>query len=180
MEVTEFNDVFLQSILGKLYYENKEIIFMDDFYIDILKYDTNSDSAKFLDSIFEDLLFPCITSPTRVTPRSQTLIDKIFLNIIEEGVISGNITTTISDHYIQFVFFKNQIKSKTNIKKANFARKYKSLNKDHFDYDLRNAKWVEILKVNRGDVDFSFETFLKSSMKYLINMQPTRKYLCKR
>ena len=38
MEVTEFNDVFLQNILEKLSYENKEIIIMGDFNIDILKY----------------------------------------------------------------------------------------------------------------------------------------------
>ena len=46
LEVTEFNDVFLENILEKLSYENKEIIIMDDFNIDILKYDTNSDCAN--------------------------------------------------------------------------------------------------------------------------------------
>ena len=66
-------------------------------------------------------------SLTRVSPRSQTLIDNIFSNI-EEDIISSNITTTNSDHYIQF---KNQIKSKTNTERTKFARNYKSLNKDH-------------------------------------------------
>ena len=105
--------------------------------------------------------------PTRVTPRSQTLTDNIFSNIIEEDIISDNITTTISDHYIQFILFKNQIKSKTNIKKANFERSYKSLNKDLFEYDLKNTKWDEILNVNRGDTDYSFETFLNAPNKKL-------------
>ena len=117
MEVTEFNDIFLLNILEKLSYENKEIIVMGDFNIDILKYDRNCDSATFLDNMYENLLLPYITSPTRVTPRSQTLTDNIFSNIIAEDIISGNIMTTISDHYIQFVLFKNQIKSKTNIKR---------------------------------------------------------------
>ena len=94
---------------------------MGNFNIDILKYDRNCDSATFLDNMHENLLPPYITLPTRATPRSQTLIDNIFSNIIEEDIISDNITTTISDHYIQFVLFKNQIKSKTNIKKANFG-----------------------------------------------------------
>ena len=114
MEVTEFNDIFLLNILEKPSYENKEII---DFNTDILKYDSNCDSATFLDNMYENLLLPYITSPTRVTPRSQTLTDNIFSNIIAEDIISGNIMTTISDHYIQFVLFKNQIKSKTNIKR---------------------------------------------------------------
>ena len=48
------------------------------------------------------------------------------------------------------------------MKQTNFARNYKLLNKDLFEYDdLRNTKWDEILKVNRGDVNFFFETFLK-------------------
>ena len=133
---------------------------MGDFNIDILKHDTNSNSATFLDNMYENLLLSYIISPTTVTPRSQTLIDNIFSNI-EKDIISGNITTTISDHYMQFVLFKNKTKSKTNIRKAKFARSYKSLNKDLFEYELRNIKWDEILKVNIGDVDFSFESFLK-------------------
>ena len=113
MEVTELN-VFLQNILEKLSYENKEIIIMGDFNIDILKYDTNSNFATFLNNMYKNLLLPYIISPTRVTPRSQTLIDNIFSNI--EKNISSNITTTISDHYVKFVLFKNKTKSKTNIK----------------------------------------------------------------
>ena len=50
---------------------------------------------------------PYISSPSRVTPRSQTLIDNIFSNKIEEESFSGNITTTVSDHYAQFLLLKN-------------------------------------------------------------------------
>ena len=136
-----------------------------------LKYDSNTDSATFLDNMYENLLLPFITSLTIVTPRSQT-IDNIFPNIIELDIISGNITTTISDHYIQFGPFENQIKSKSNIKKANFARNSKSLNKDLTEYDLRKAKWDEILKVNKGDADFSFESFLKKFNEILDKHTP--------
>ena len=139
MEVTEFNEVFLQIIHEQLSYENKEIIVMGDFNIDILKYDSDCGSATFLDNMYETLLLHYVTSPTRVTPRSQTLIDNIFSNIVED-IILGNNTTIISDHYIQFVLFKNQIKSKTNIEKTNLARNYKLLNIDLFEYDLRNTK----------------------------------------
>ena len=110
MVVAEFNDVYLQIILEKLSYENNKIRVMGNFNIDILKYDTNSNSAIFLDNMYENLLLLYVTLPTRVTPRSQTLTDNIFSNIIEEDIISGNITTTISDHYVQFVLFKDKIK----------------------------------------------------------------------
>ena len=37
-----------------------------------------------------------------------------------------------------------------------------------------------MLKVNRGDVDFSSEAFLKMFNEILINMHPTRNYLSKK
>ena len=65
MDVREFNDTFLQITLEKLSYENKYIILMGDFNIDILKYDTNNDSAAFLDMMYENFLLSYISSPTR-------------------------------------------------------------------------------------------------------------------
>ena len=76
---------------------------------------------------------------------------------------------------MQFLPFKNKAKSKTNIKKANFPRNYKSLNKGLFEYDLWNTKWDEILKVNRGDVDSSFESFLKRFNQILDKHAPYKK-----
>ena len=95
MEPKDFNDTFLQNLMEKLSFENKNIILMGDFNIDILKYDTNKDSEEFLDKMYTNFLLPYITSPSRVTRRSQTLIDNFFSNIIEEGLNSGNLTTTI-------------------------------------------------------------------------------------
>ena len=60
---------------------------MDDFNIDVLKYETNSNSVTFLNNMYENLLLQKITLPARVTPRLQTLIDSIFSNIIEEDII---------------------------------------------------------------------------------------------
>ena len=61
---------------------------MGDFNIDLLKYDANADS---------------VTTPTRVTAHWKSLIDNMFLNNIDSGLISGNIISTISDHFAQFL-----------------------------------------------------------------------------
>ena len=175
MDAREFNDTFLQITLERLSYENKDIILMGNFNIDILKYDTNNDSAAFLDMMYENFLLPYISSPTRVTPRSQSLIDNIFSNIIEDEIISGNITTTISDHYAQFTLFKNKTKSQNNKKIAKFARNYKTLDKEMFDSDLKNTNWKEILKIERGDVDYSFDTFNKKINEILDKHGPFKK-----
>ena len=89
----------LNDLLEKLSHENKEIILMGDFNIDLLKYETHDDSADFLDAIYASFLLPYISAPSRVTPHSKALIDNIFSNTIEDGSISGNLVTAISDHY---------------------------------------------------------------------------------
>ena len=68
---------------------------MGDFNINILQYDNNKDSQEFLDKMHSYFLMPYISSPSRVTPRLQTLIDNNFSNKIEEESFSGNITTTV-------------------------------------------------------------------------------------
>ena len=118
MDPSEFNDFYLHDLLQKLSNENKQIILMGDFNIDILKYDNNSDSATFLDNMYSNFLLPYITAPSRITSHSKTLIDNIFSNIIDEEPVSGNITSTISDHFSQFLLTKNN-KTQKQTKKNN-------------------------------------------------------------
>ena len=105
----EFNDLYLQNLLDTITFQNKDIFLMGDLNIDILQYDNNKDSQEFLDKMHSNFLMPYISSPSRVTPRSQTLIDNIFSNKIEEESFSGNITNTVSDHYAQFLLLKTTI-----------------------------------------------------------------------
>ena len=96
----EFNNLFLKSLTNKLNNEsNKEIILLGDFNIDLIK----TNSSEFLDIIYSSYLISHITSPTRLTSRSHTLIDNIISNVITEDAISENIINTISDHFDQFL-----------------------------------------------------------------------------
>ena len=83
-----------------------------------------------------NFLLPNISSPSRVTPHSQTLIDNIFSNKIEAESFSGNITTTISDHYAQFLLLKNN-----NLPKGQKERK---LIRDHKKIDKKSFKKIKI------------------------------------
>ena len=103
---TEFVDIHIQELLQKMSKEDKTIVLLGDFNIDLLKYDTNKDSTAFLDLMYTNFLLPYVTTPTQVTSHSETLIDNIFSNKIEDDLISGNIITTISDHYGQFLLQK--------------------------------------------------------------------------
>ena len=49
-----------------------------DFNINLFKYDHKADSASFLDSLYTNFLLPYISTPSRLTTHSSTLIDNIF------------------------------------------------------------------------------------------------------
>ena len=132
---------------------------MGDFNINLLKYDTGKDSADVLDSMYASFLLPYISAPSRVTPRSKTLTDNIFSNIIEDGGISGNIVTTISDHYTQFLLLRN-VNDKNPTKSEIYVQDFKKLNRNNLESDLINTNWDAILEVNNDNVDKSFESFV--------------------
>ena len=51
MNPNEFIDVYMSNLLQKISKEDKTIMLMGDFNIDLLKYDTNDDNTAFLDSM---------------------------------------------------------------------------------------------------------------------------------
>ena len=55
-----------------------------------------------------NLLLPHITSPTRFTAKSSTLIDNIFSNFFDSSFLSGNIVNALSDHNAEFLVIANQ------------------------------------------------------------------------
>ena len=115
---------------------------MDDFNIDLLKYDMHGDSFDFLDAMYASFLLPYISAPSRVTRHSKTLNDNIFSNMIEDGSISVNFVTVISDHYDQFLL----------IKKLNNKKKILQIQR----YIIRTSKrlmrkdWEMIYKILAG------------------------------
>ena len=97
MSISEFNDV-ISPVLQQISLENRTIIILGDFNIDLIKCSTDSNTSEFLNLVSSYNLLPFITLPTRITDRSQTLIDNIFSNSTSTQIISGNLTSTVSDH----------------------------------------------------------------------------------
>ena len=132
MNPNEFIDVFMLDLLQEISKEDKTIMVMNDFNVDLLKYDTKADSIAFLDSMYTNFYLPSITTPTRVTTHSKTLIDKVFLNNTKDGLISGNIILTFSDHFAQFLLQKDIKIAKTKSKLLRFN--FKNVDKALFDF----------------------------------------------
>ena len=136
MNPTELIDIYISKLLQRVSKDNKTSKLMDYFYKDLLKYDTNTDCATFLNSIYMNFLLLNISTPTLVTRHSKTLTDTIFSNSFEDGLISGNITTTISDRYAQFLLKKNIKLQQT--KQKLFRHKFRKFNYAEFDFEQKN------------------------------------------
>ena len=90
--IPDFLDNHLLPLLEKLSHENKQILIMGDFNINLLNYD-DKNIANFLNTMFSYSYLPFINNtPTRVTGHSKTLIDNIFYNKPMLNITAGNIS----------------------------------------------------------------------------------------
>ena len=158
MQQSEFNEEYLKPLSEKLISENKEVILLGDFNIDLLKCDSNKNVSDFLDIIYSTNLVPNITSPTRLTSRSQTLIDNIFSSIINDDCIAGNLISPISDHHAQFLIIPNYTITQ-NSKKDIYKWSFKHFSSKKFITDLEKVNCDNILNVFEAKVDKYFLNF---------------------
>ena len=157
MSIKEFNDNFLENLFHNLSKENKKNIYLiGDFNIDL---NTQKQTGSFLDIVESNEFMPQILLPTRLTCRSKTLIDNIFVNHFNETTTSGNLTCTVSDHLPQFLvshYEKSNIKQSHNIK----VRNMKNFVEKDFIEDIRRLDWTQLLNTSKDDVNHSFDTFI--------------------
>ena len=159
MQHSEFNDKYLKPLSEKLISENKEVILLGDFNIDLLKCDSNKNNSDFLDIIYSTNLVPNITSPTRLTSQRQILIDNIFSSIINDDCIAGNLISPISDNHAQFLIIPNYTITQ-NSKKGIYKQNFKHFSSKKFTTDLEKVNWDNILNVSEGNVDKSLQIYL--------------------
>ena len=101
--LNEFFDYYINELLHKLSSENKSVILLGYFNVNLLKYDNHHPTYEFLDSLSSHLVLPYITQPTRTRDSSKTLADHIFSNTLIGNTVSGNLIVDISDHTPQLL-----------------------------------------------------------------------------
>ena len=111
MDLDEFKDNYLNTLLGKITKENKSVFLFGDFNVDLLKYDKHAPTNAFMNLFSSHMFLPHIFQPTRISTTSKILIDNIFSNIHTPISVSGNLTSLISGHLPQVliipdIFFK--------------------------------------------------------------------------
>ena len=107
MDLNDFNTNYLNNLLDKVSKEQKSVFLLGDFNVNLLNYNDHNPTNEFLDSLASNSFVPYILQPTQLASYSKTLTDNIFSNIISPEAISGNLTSTISDHLPQFMIVPN-------------------------------------------------------------------------
>ena len=130
------------SLLSELNKSRLPTYIAGDFNIDILKYDSHSSTADFINCLFSYSYFPVINRPTRVTCKSATLIDNVFTNDINtKHLVPAIICCDLSDHLPVFVHSSSKITIKRE--KFNYKRFYSDKAKAEFVHNLNNTIWDE-------------------------------------
>ena len=160
MTISNFNTNFLQPLLHKVSKENKRVILLGDFNVDLLNHDSDSAVSEFIDNLSSASLLPTINLPTRITSVSKTLIDNIFCNFTDPTFLSGNLIAAISDHLPQFLVTTKTINSKP--KSHHTYRDWSNFKKEEFVLDYLEIDWPSTLQLDKNSVDFSFDIFINT------------------
>ena len=170
--ISSFSEEYFESMLRKLTKLNKKCILAGDFNIDLIKYDSTACVSEFYDQISSYGFRPLILQPTRFSTSSATLIDNIFINDLSCFSNGGNITTSISDHLMQFAQLDilENLNNKT-IKKV--SRNWRVFNRQEFQDELGQIPWTQTIDPNM-DTNQSFSTFFDKITHLLDEMAPMK------
>ena len=168
MPITEFISDFLEPVLTKISFEKKDVILPGDYNINLLNCQSAKNTCDFLELMLSFSFMPKIMNPTRITLRSQTLIDNTFYEV-QPKIIAGNITD-ISEHLIQFIAIPG--KWHTEYLNEDIYRRY-----DKFKEDFNKTDWATLPPGN--NIDVAYDNFLEK-VQSLINKHLSLKKVSER
>ena len=111
--------------------KKKRIFVLGDFNVNLLKYNEDQSTNKYLGSLALNSLIPNTLQPTSLTSHSNTFIGNIFVNVFSSEAVFGNITATISDHLPQFLFIPNVLSNPLCNKSNTLERDWSKSNKEN-------------------------------------------------
>ena len=161
MGLNDFNCNYLNKLLENISTEQKSVFLLEDFNVNLSNYNEYSHTNKFLDSLASYSFIPSILQPTRITSHSNTLIDNIFSNVIDQDIISGNLSATISDPLPQFSIIPNMFGNITGDKSNIYERDWSKFDRENFILDYFSVGWEDLLKTDELNADNSTRIYLE-------------------
>ena len=154
----------LRSVLEKVEKSNKQCIIQGDLNYNLLNENYNH-ANTYRDIFMENLFFPLISKPTRITKTSQTCIDHIWSNIFNHNFETGIIVESISDHLAPFIL------TDINLKNEKIQPSAKNIKSRKIDYEslsltLNEANIENIMSSdNVNDAYGHFEGIITDSIE---------------
>ena len=157
--LTKFNDR-LYTVLEKIN-SNKLIetcFIAGDFNANLINFDHHNPTETFLNNFISNSFLPCIHLPTRITYKSATLIDNIFIFQRKvkkaQQLISGSFYSDITDHLPCFAIleYPSKIPKQTRPK----IKIYNEASKENFLPDLKESNWSSVYADNNPNSKFQY------------------------
>ena len=140
--------------------KHHKIILGIDHNLDLLKTHLHKQTNQFLENNLELDLVPCISKPTRITKKTATLIDNVFLSqSLQNQMRPLLIIEDLSDHLPILVILRDldkSIRGNTLIRSRNLNQK----NLEKINEDLLKYDWGSLL--NEANADLGFSIFHKT------------------
>ena len=174
--LTEFNEK-LDNTLSKITSDRNinDCIITGDLNIDLIQFNTDTQSENYLNTMLRNAFMPTIILPTRIEKKACTLLDHIFYysNTFRSNLFSGNMFVDISDHLANFLM----LGSKQTRKDRKNVRIFSDANKSKFKESLSNIDWTNELKCKTVDeaMSFFYQTITKAYNKSFPILKLSRK-----
>ena len=166
---------YLNQLLENISKEQKSNILLGDFKVNLLNYNEHNQTNEFLASLASNSFIPLILQPTRITSHSNTLIDNIFSNVIDPDIVSGNLTTTVSDHLPQSAIIPNMFGNISGNKSNIYERDWSKFDRENFILDYFSVGWEDLLKIDELNVDNSTKMYLDKVNMLLDTYAPLKR-----
>ena len=147
---------------------NHEIVIGMDQNLDLLKSGEHASTRKFLDQILDCDLWPVITRPTRITQRSATLIDNIYISMnLQCKFDSAILIDDISNHLPSVALLRQtKVSDKSPIEYSSCRLNANKISQIH--HKLHTINWNSIL--NSDDINTNTNRFM-SEMEAVMNTE---------
>ena len=157
--------------MNKILSQRIPCVVAGDFNIDLLKFDNHTATKDFLHSLLTNNFTPTVLLPSRITSKSTSLIDHIYINKgqknnsawFDSHIKSGNLLTDISDHLPNFTLILNN--PTDDIKLRPKVRIFSKNNLTKFKESLQSVDWNSLY--NECDVNKAYNKF--DSVQHFIN-----------
>ena len=131
---------------------------MGDFHVNLLNYNSDTQTCDFVNNFFSNNFMPCILRLTRISDQKSTLIDNIFTNAVEFNITSGDILTQIFDHFPQILIVKNLSLDMLNA--SHYKHDFTNFNEENCLEELNSIN-LDFINDNTLDANYKFSKFLK-------------------